>query len=152
MNVRKARFYLYHWEQKTFLSGLSKTSTVGRGDADFNFPDDTSLSRKHCQITWNDETFSFFIMDLGSRNGTRLNGKLLAAKKEIPINDGDWLKIGGQDFFFTLTQTMPDTTRTSQIPGFKGLDEALPERTETKSKLRRTSKVMTSSRMIRKKP
>jgi adenylate cyclase len=44
----------------------------GGGPVDIDLPDDTRASRRHAWITWEKE--SFWLEDLGSRHGTKLNG------------------------------------------------------------------------------
>ena len=48
-----------------------------------------SVSRRHCQLTIEGDQLK--IQDLGSRNGTFLNGKQI---KENPVKAGDLIKIG----------------------------------------------------------
>ena len=77
-------------------SGLSvkktiflKTPTFVMGkasSADFSI-DNPFVSRMHCRIRFADG--AFFLSDLGSRNGTSLNGVLLERDEESLLNDGD---------------------------------------------------------------
>jgi adenylate cyclase len=45
----------------------------GGGPVDLDLTDDTRVSRRHARITWQNN--KFWLEDLGSRHGTRLNGK-----------------------------------------------------------------------------
>lgn len=50
------------------------------------------VSRIHAQLQlFNDHVC---IEDLGSRNGTFVNGERLAPYVEHPLHDGDWIKLG----------------------------------------------------------
>jgi len=56
-----------------------------------------SVSRRHCQLNHDDGLWR--IRDLGSRNGTYLNGKRV---DEAVINAGDSIKIGPLAFLFQI--------------------------------------------------
>ena len=62
---------------------------IGRGrGADAVFAEQT-ISRAHAAIGFDGE--SFFVQDLGSTNGTRLNGK---RQRRAGLSDGDQLQLG----------------------------------------------------------
>ena len=54
---------------------------------------DTQLSRRHCQFTFEDGVL--YVEDLGSRNGTRVNGELIDGRVEL--EDGDNIVVGGHE-------------------------------------------------------
>ncbi|MCA8985579.1 MAG: FHA domain-containing protein [Planctomycetaceae bacterium] len=54
----------------------------------------TEVSRQHCEIRSQDE--EVFIKDLGSRNGTFLNGEAIYG--EVPMQPGDTLHVGTMVF------------------------------------------------------
>ena len=54
---------------------------------------DKSVSRKHCQFFCKDGRC--YVKDLGSSNGTILNGEKISEVKQIKV--GDHLKIGGKE-------------------------------------------------------
>ena len=57
----------------------NSTLSLGRAHTnDLCYPEDASLSRKHLVLTSDDE--GVWVEDLGSKNGTLLNGKRLAGK------------------------------------------------------------------------
>jgi len=60
--------------------------------------DDPYASRFHIWITYEDG--QFFVEDLGSTNGTLLNGSPLVRRREL--NPGDKLRIGRTDLLFAL--------------------------------------------------
>jgi len=64
--------------------------------------DDQSVSSKHARIVKEDDPFLknnnlFYVEDLKSTNGTRLNEKNVSKQK---LSDGDWLGIGFTRFQF----------------------------------------------------
>lgn len=65
--------------------------TVGRAaGCKITLPDDTFVSQLHARVFRNDE--GAFVEDLGSTNGTYLNGRKLAAATKLKV--GDHLQIG----------------------------------------------------------
>ena len=55
-------------------------------DADLDI-DNPFVSRRHCRIRFQDQ--SFYVSDLGSKNGTYVNGARLHGPEEKTLNDGD---------------------------------------------------------------
>jgi hypothetical protein len=69
----------------------SRPVTIGRApDCDCHLVE-PSVSRRHAQLRRVDETW--LLRDLGSSNGTRLNG--LRVTEEIEVRPGDQLSLGG---------------------------------------------------------
>ncbi|MCW2306556.1 FHA domain-containing protein [Rhodobium gokarnense] len=56
------------------------------------------VSREHLRFTFTDR--GFLVEDLGSRNGSRLNGRKLAANRPVGIGSGDELGFVDQRFLF----------------------------------------------------
>ncbi len=61
--------------------------------------DDANVSRQHCEVV--DEEGSWAVVDLGSTNGTELNGRRI---ERAGLNDGDRITVGGTDLVFGMTQ------------------------------------------------
>ena len=78
--------------QKVFPLPSSITVIGRRHDCDLCIPL-MPVSRRHCQLSLNNETLN--IRDLGSRNGTYLNGKRV---DDATIQPGDYIKIGPLTF------------------------------------------------------
>ena len=75
----------------------SNITVIGRRhDCDLRIPI-TLVSRRHCKLSKIDQTVK--IRDLGSRNGTFLNGKRI---KEAAINAGDYVEIGSLTFLLQV--------------------------------------------------
>jgi pSer/pThr/pTyr-binding forkhead associated (FHA) protein len=66
-----------------------EVTQIGRATTNEIFLDDVTVSRKHAQVLKREKRY--FLQDLGSLNGTYLNGELVS---ETPLNDGDELQIG----------------------------------------------------------
>jgi hypothetical protein len=78
---------------------LTKDATlIGRPDSILqSYPDveielDDAVSRRHAEIRRHDG--QYFLTDLGSTNGTLLNGTRLEAQQEYPLAHGDRIHIG----------------------------------------------------------
>ncbi len=94
-------------ESKTFA--LSDSTVLGRGStADFALPD-SSVSRQHARIEQRES--DYFILDLGSRNGTRVNGGLIAC--ETRLSTGDRIDLGDLSLEFVLGPGTDSLTRGS---------------------------------------
>lgn len=104
------------------------SSVVGR-EADIAIPD-SRVSRRHAQIT--SEGGVFFVEDLGSTNGTTLNGAAVSSR--VPFGVGDTLAFGGVEVKLRMpgqasggvTQSFP-SNRTAAMPAAPQL-EAAPAR------------------------
>lgn len=75
------------------------TITVGRGDDCNAKVDDQRMSRQHFAIT--EQKGKFILKDLGSRNGTRVNG-VLVTEQELKREDEIWA--GGTSFVIKESQ------------------------------------------------
>lgn len=85
-----------------FLTGefplRSDVVRIGRADAEQNYrPDldlgsDDAVSRRHAEIRRRGQ--QFFLVDLGSTNGTQLNGEPLLPNVEVPLSDGSEIRLG----------------------------------------------------------
>jgi pSer/pThr/pTyr-binding forkhead associated (FHA) protein len=77
----------------------------GRGAECHIRPNSEWVSRQHCQLLVNDESAS--IRDLGSRNGTLINGERVMGEREL--TNGDQLQIGPLVFEVRLEPTPGST-------------------------------------------
>src|SRR6266496_4371972 len=79
---------------------LSETSvSIGRDPSNDLWIADQSLSRKHCLLV--PQNGQFTIRDLGSKNGTRVNGVPVG---EQLLRDGDHISVGNSVFCFQLEE------------------------------------------------
>lgn len=75
--------------------------TLGRATSNATWEillQDPSVSRPHARVSKQDQTWH--VVDLGSSNGTRINGKELPANQQHPLRDGDTVELGGSILLF----------------------------------------------------
>ena len=70
---------------------------------------DHLVSRQHAEIRR--ESFGYIVRDLGSSNGTFVNGQRLSADESRPLRDGDTLRLGSSELQFH------DPSATLRVPG-----------------------------------
>src|SRR6266849_4600249 len=70
---------------------LAEVCRIGRSDANHAVLDHGSVSRNHA-LVYASEAGAYHINDLGSSNGTFVNGSRVSAP--TPLNDGDSITIG----------------------------------------------------------
>lgn len=84
---------------KEIIVGIDPV-VIGRSqDASVSLPGDLSLSRNHAQIY--SQGGLVFVTDLGSSNGTRVNGQVIASPTRLL--EGDLISVGDQSFKFQGT-------------------------------------------------
>ena len=82
-------------EQRTHLLGEDPL-TIGRVEGDIKIPNG-GVSRRHCTVYWKQGELDFVIKDLGSRNGTYVNGgRILRELEEKPLRTGDIVTLGAE--------------------------------------------------------
>lgn len=98
-------FILYYLEQKEVINIPDQNEfTIGRiVDGQVITPDvdlnpykafDKGVSRLHATIRINSEKNKIYVIDLGSANGSSVNGYDIPANSEVPLNHGDVLTLG----------------------------------------------------------
>lgn len=80
------------------LFDLAPVTTIGRHSRNTIVLDDTYVSSEHTLLSWRDS--QWWLEDLGSRNGTYLNGTILT--DPVVISVGDVITIGGVRFKMDL--------------------------------------------------
>lgn len=103
--------------RKSF-SLLSEVTVIGRRhDCDFYLPLQ-SISRRHCQLIVNNGTV--FIRDLGSKNGTFVNGE---AVEERELKAGDYIQISPVTFLVQIdgrpSKIVPPAPAEEKLPNAK---------------------------------
>ncbi|HPN84758.1 MAG TPA: FHA domain-containing protein [Victivallales bacterium] len=79
-----------------------KMAIFGREDhVDFQVIKDSLISREHFGIE-KDDNDDFVIIDLGSSNGTSLNGEKLPPNEVVPLKDGDIIKFGRMELTYAI--------------------------------------------------
>jgi pSer/pThr/pTyr-binding forkhead associated (FHA) protein len=85
---------------KTRDNAFQRRVTVGRTSNNDLAVEDASVSRFHAWFQREDETAPWFVVDAGSKNGTRVNGKALEAKKPFALGNGVKIRVGHVDLSF----------------------------------------------------
>jgi len=111
---------------KTFALPSNVTVIGRRSSCDLQVPL-SAVSRKHCQISQVDGQLK--LRDLGSRNGTYLNGERVS---EAMIKGGDSVRIGPLTFVFQIdgkpeTVAVQDGGKPSDSEEVTEQEELLPE-------------------------
>ena len=81
-------------EQRSFTLSAKKTIIGRRQDCDLRIPT-RDVSRRHCEIGPGEKRSEVIARDLGSSNGTYVNGKRIA---ECRLSPGDRLVVGPVTF------------------------------------------------------
>lgn len=90
---------------------------IGRGHDCHLCAGSSAVSRKHCAILRSDNRVA--VKDLGSRNGTLVNGKKIAG--EVELASGDEITVGPLKFLITITAGINNAKR----PEVKSVAEAV---------------------------
>ncbi|MHC5080527.1 MAG: HD domain-containing phosphohydrolase [Planctomycetota bacterium] len=110
---------------ETFQLNFGDTFVVGRDDS-CNIPlIEDGVSRRH--FTVEGRGHSFILTDLGSSNGTLVNGKPVKSKV---LRQQDIVCIGGVELEFTVVPEMDEPTR--RLVTFEPMDTAIMRRIEEK--------------------
>lgn len=89
--------------------------SVGRhADCDLSVQGDTSTSRRHCVIRRASTNDPYMLDDLGSSNGTYVNGQRIWAAS-ITLRDGDTLLVGNAELIFQLEPHDYELTSSTSI-------------------------------------
>lgn len=83
-------------EQKKYL--LENLTTIGRSFSNDIVLDSKVVSKHHADIKKSDG--SYYIIDLNSSNGTKLNGEFV--EKNLELLDKDVIEIGDYKLFYTI--------------------------------------------------
>lgn len=87
------------------------TMLVGRDPVDGLALRQASVSLKHATLTYDDDADRWYVTDLGSKNGTSLNGAQLLPQQPHRLADRDLIVFGDIGFVFVAERTsVPDDT------------------------------------------
>ncbi|XXF78695.1 FHA domain-containing protein [Myxococcaceae bacterium GXIMD 01537] len=82
--------------------GAQDVLTVGRLPSCDLVINDPSVSKEHALLRWHGQAGACTVEDLGSTNGTQLNGQKLDKHREAFVRDGFLVRFGDADFaYFT---------------------------------------------------
>ena len=96
MGVMEVRLLVAHRSAETKQIRLGAETLIGRGPDCKLRISSGQVSRRHCLIKVAESSVS--IRDLGSANGTRLNGETITAETDVPILNGNTLSVGPLNF------------------------------------------------------
>jgi FHA domain len=85
---------------KTRDNAFQRRITVGRTSNNDLPVEDSSVSRFHAWFQRADEDAPWFVVDAGSKNGTKVNGKALEPKKAFALAPGMRIRVGHVDLSF----------------------------------------------------
>lgn len=85
---------LFAIDKPEFVIGKNAGSVDGA--VSFN----KAISRVHCKIIYRDGIYS--VVDLGSANGTYVNGARTTINCPVPLHDGDVLKLANSEFAVSI--------------------------------------------------
>jgi two-component system, NtrC family, response regulator AtoC len=114
---RRAFLVVYHGERSRMVELRDgEEITIGRSrDAVIDL-DDTRVSRLHAAVVRRGQ--SLYARDLGSHNGTRVNGEALAGERRVTA--GDEIGVGGASLVVGLTSPPAVTPAVGPVSGGRG--------------------------------
>ncbi|MCX7934333.1 MAG: FHA domain-containing protein, partial [Planctomycetota bacterium] len=89
------------------------TLSIGKSEDNDLVLDRPAISRRHCQIE--SHGAGLMVRDVGSRNGTYLDGRRLEPQVAVPLAPGQVIQLG--DFSLVLTETPHNPNRPPPTPG-----------------------------------
>ena len=76
--------------------------TIGKSkiNADYSIENNSAISRTHCEIVRKNGVS--YLKDLGSTNGTFIEGKRITPNEEVLLKNGIVVRMGDEEFVFHL--------------------------------------------------
>src|SRR5215213_8653680 len=120
------------FDEKEMTIGEDATSFGRTTENTFSFPDNSNISRRHAEIAFKDG--KFVVTDLGSSNGTTINGQKIEG--ETDLHDGDFITLGNSVIVeFVVEDETPDNSEEdSEMVEAGSIPEATPASESSKSK------------------
>jgi len=88
--------------QNPFTMGV----TLGRVETNDISIDDSSVSRFHAWLQYDDRTQQWSLCDADSKNGTFVDGDALGARQRKVVNDGGIIRLGNAHLRFLLPESV----------------------------------------------
>lgn len=108
-------------EQRRLPLSSGRPTTIGRAPENDIVLQDPLVSRRHARLEWRDG--ACFLTDLGSANGTRLNGADLDPREPRPIAGGDRIDIGPVTITFIASDPAETVVQRPAAPSADPLSE-----------------------------
>lgn len=108
-------------EQREFPLSSKRTILGRRPDCDLRIPTQ-DVSRRHCEIAPGEKRTELIVRDLGSSNGTYVNGKRIA---ESQLKPGDRLTIGPVTFVVQIDGQPANIKPEDAAPALEGAEQAV---------------------------
>lgn len=86
-------FFIVQYPEPPTLVPDRGMVTIGRADSNTIVITDPRVSRLHAKIEWRELRKEFVLSDLGSSNGTFLNGNKIDSLNEYPVHDWDKIRV-----------------------------------------------------------
>jgi pSer/pThr/pTyr-binding forkhead associated (FHA) protein len=86
-----SKLFLVRYPEAPLRVSEKSKVTIGRADDNTIVLTERRVSRQHARIDWEESLKKFILSDLGSSNGTYLNGSKISSMTRYPL--GDWDKI-----------------------------------------------------------
>jgi len=106
---------------KRFTIEEGETLTIGRGQESDIVVDNTAISRQHCSLEL--KSGEYYITDLYSLNGTRVNGEKVVSA--VSIKKSDWVQLGKFTLQPSETLLAEQTVESYAVAGGEDLDRTV---------------------------
>ena len=90
--------FLVRYPEAPIPVSITVKTTIGRSNLNSTVLMELRVSRFHAQIEWQEFLHYFILTDLGSANGTYLNGKKIRPRELHPLKDWDKIRIASTVF------------------------------------------------------
>ena len=103
---------IYMLRKKPFSGGMPNVISIGRSSENDVVIVDYSISKRHAQIILFHGLY--FLMDIGSTNGTRVNGELVQPNVKVKLEPAANIAFGRIIFVFTLASELYQGLRSAR--------------------------------------
>ncbi|MDA3962105.1 MAG: FHA domain-containing protein, partial [Planctomycetota bacterium] len=108
-------YYLVSAARRAHRLRIGRSHRIGREEGCDIHIQDALISRRHCEVVWDEAGTAWKAIDLGSRNGTLINGERFQG--EQLLKDQDRLQVGGQVYQYLMVPPGSDLgVLSSQAP------------------------------------
>ena len=124
--------YIVHINGETGIRPVQifeKKFIVGRKPNHLVSIQDNSISRDHIEVFI--ESKQIYILDLGTSNGTKINGIKIPSKIPTPYNEGQQLTLGLSSVNFTIERFDKNRDYQLKVPNLEAPATSIPEKSLT---------------------